>query len=208
MATAMSDYLFWDVDTQIDFLSPAGELYVPQAEEIIPNLRRLTKYAADHHIPIVSSTDAHLPTDPEFAQYPPHCLVGTEGQRKVEGTLLPRHYVIPNQKIDLPDNLTEYPQIIVEKQSFDVFANPNTDRLLTALGKREIILYGVVTEICVDHAARGLLERGYHVNVVNNAIEGLDSQLASATLAYVRDHQGQLLGTDELLEQLTRTAAA
>lgn len=208
MATALSNFLFWDVDTQVDFLSPAGKLYVPKSERIIPNLRRLTQYAADHEIPVVASTDAHLPTDPEFAQYPPHCLVGTEGQKKVEGTLLPRHYVIPNRKIDLLNNLTEYKQIIVEKQSFDVFTNPNTDQLLEVLGKREIILYGVVTEICVDRAARGLLQRGYPVNVVNDAIQGLDSHLASASLEYVRDHHGQLLSTDELLEHLARTAAA
>ena len=68
------EFLFWDVDTQIDFLSPQGKLYVPGAEKIIPNLRRLTKYAADHKIPIVSSTDAHVQNDPEFSQYPPHCL--------------------------------------------------------------------------------------------------------------------------------------
>jgi nicotinamidase/pyrazinamidase len=208
MARAMSDYLFWDVDTQIDFLSPTGNLYVPEGEKIIPNLRRLTQYAADQKIPIVSSTDAHLPTDPEFAQYPPHCLVGTPGQKKVEGTLLPRHYVLPNRKVDCPKNVTEYAQIIVEKQSVDVFTNPNIDWLLRAVGKRKIILYGVVTEICVDRAARGLLERGYWVNVVIDAIKPLDSQLASATLEYVRGHHGQLLSTDELLEHLARTAVA
>ena len=42
-----------------------------------------------------------------------------------------------------------------------MFKNPNTDSLLKLLGDREIILYGVVTEICVDCAARGLIKRGY-----------------------------------------------
>jgi hypothetical protein len=36
---------------------------------------------------------------------------------------------------------------------------PNTDSLLKLLAHREIILYGVVTEICVDRAARGLIKR-------------------------------------------------
>jgi nicotinamidase-related amidase len=30
--------LFWDVDTQFDFIHPAGNLYVPGAETIISNL--------------------------------------------------------------------------------------------------------------------------------------------------------------------------
>src|SRR5450759_1232450 len=33
-----SSLLFWDVDTQFDFLHPAGKLYVPGAETIISNL--------------------------------------------------------------------------------------------------------------------------------------------------------------------------
>ena len=109
------EFLFWDVDTQIDFLSPQGKLYVPGAEKIIPNLRRLTKYAADHTIPIVSSTDAHVQNDPEFSQYPPHCLVGTEGQKKVEETLLAEHLIVPNRLIDLPREIES--RVIHRKQN-------------------------------------------------------------------------------------------
>src|SRR5438105_4952698 len=202
------EFLFWDVDTQIDFLSPQGKLYVPGAEKIIPNLRRLTKYAADHKIPIVSSTDAHVQNDPEFSQYPPHCLVGTEGQEKVEETLVAEHFVVPDRLIDLPCKIKSYPQIVVEKQAFDVFTNPNIDALLKALGKREIVLYGVVTEICVDRAARGLIQRGYRVNLVQDAIQHLNSELGSATIDYVRQHQGQILSTGDVLEDLPRIAAA
>ena len=202
------DYLFWDVDTQIDFLSPSGKLYVPESEKIIPRLRKLTQYATEHDIRVVSSTDAHLPTDPEFAHYPPHCLVGTEGQRKVEGTLLPRHLVVPNHKIDLPKNGKEYPQIVVEKQNVDVFTNPNIDALLALFGKHEIILYGVVTEICVDRAARGLIQRGYHITVVNDAIRHLDAKAASDTLAYVTSHGGEVLTGEQLFARLPRTATA
>jgi nicotinamidase/pyrazinamidase len=202
------DYLFWDVDTQIDFLSPAGKLYVSESEKIIPRLRDLTQYAAEHEIQIVSSTDAHLPSDPEFAQYPPHCLAGTEGQKKVDGTLLPRHFVVPNRKIELPKNLKEYPQIIVEKQTVDVFSNPNIKALLDLLGKREVILYGVVTEICVDRAARGFIQRGYPVTVIDDAIRHLDAKAAADTLGYVKSHGGEVLRSEQLLEQLPRTASA
>lgn len=204
----MSSFLFWDVDTQIDFMSPEGKLYVPGAEKIIPNLRELTKYAASQQIPIVSSTDAHLENDPEFAQYPPHCLAGTEGQKKVDGTLLPQHFVVPNHKIELPENLNQYPQLILEKQAFDVFTNPNIDAVLQALGKREVILYGVVTEICVDRAARGLIHRGYRLSMVTDAIQHLESNPALETMNYIRAHGGQLVTTSELLQALPRPAIA
>ena len=193
-------FLFWDVDTQFDFMYPGGKLYVPGAEAIIPNLERLTSFAAQHQIPIVASTDAHLSTDAEFRQYPFHCLKDTPGQRKVEGTLLPQHLMIPNRKIDLPGDLGGYPQIILEKQTVDVFTNPNTEALLTLIGRPEIVLYGVVTEICVDHAARGLIRRDFRVHLVEDAVRSLDSDRALATSHLVRQHGGLLLTTSEVLD--------
>ena len=43
--------LFFDIDSQIDFIFPAGALYVPGAEQIIP-ASRLNRYAASHNIPV------------------------------------------------------------------------------------------------------------------------------------------------------------
>jgi nicotinamidase/pyrazinamidase len=202
-----SSLLFWDVDTQFDFMHPAGKLYAPGAETIISNLQRLTAFAAQHGIPIVASADAHLETDAEFSQYPPHCLAGTPGQQKIEGTLLPSHYIIPNRKIDLPRDLESYPEIILEKQTVDVFRNPNTDSLLKLLGNREIILYGVVTEICVDRTARGLILRDYHVHLVEDAVRHVDSDRGRVTMHHVQRHGGRLLTTSEVLAGVLQSAA-
>ena len=196
----MNRLLFWDVDTQVDFMLPEGKLYVPGAEKLIPNLRGLTAFAAEHNIPILSSVDAHLENDLEFSDYPPHCLAGTPGQAKIEGTVLAERFVVPNRRIDLPDNLSRFRQLIVEKQEFDVFTNPNIDLVLTRFaGDREIILYGVVTEICVDRAARGLMQRGRHVHLVTDAIMHLDAAKAEETVREIRRHGGMLLSTDEIL---------
>src|SRR5260370_39940683 len=94
----MARVIFWDVDTQYDFMKADGKLYVPDAEQGIPNLKRLTDFAHGHGIPIVASADHHLPTDPEIpatpdwtTTFPPHCLRGTTGQRTIgEPTLLGR----------------------------------------------------------------------------------------------------------------------
>ncbi|HVO81320.1 MAG TPA: isochorismatase family cysteine hydrolase [Terriglobales bacterium] len=195
----MRELVFWDVDTQVDFMHPEGKLYVRGAENIIGNIQRLTSFAVAHGILIVASVDAHEETDPEFREYPPHCLAGTAGQKKIERTLLPGHYVVPNRKISLPQNLA-YPQIIVEKQATDVFTNPNVEELLVHMGRdREIVLYGVVTEICVDQAARGLSHRGYRVHLVRDAIQHLDAAKGRATRAEVERRGGRLFTTDEVL---------
>ena len=45
-----SRVIFWDVDTQYDFMKADGKLYVPDAEQLIPNLRKLTDYAHGHGV--------------------------------------------------------------------------------------------------------------------------------------------------------------
>src|SRR5579872_1606578 len=80
--------VFFDVDTQLDFLFPAGALYVPGAEEIAPALAALTQCAKERDIPIVSTMDTHLEDDPEFKLWRPHCVAGTHGWQKYAPTLV------------------------------------------------------------------------------------------------------------------------
>ena len=125
--------IFWDVDTQVDFMLPGGKLYVPGAEKIIPNLRRFVDAACEGRAFLVSSADAHAPDDEEFSEWPPHCLRGTPGQQKIPETLTRNYYVVPNLPDSLPDDLERHQQLILEKQHLDVFTNPNTETLLVRL---------------------------------------------------------------------------
>jgi len=191
--------MFWDVDTQADFMLPEGKLYVPGAEQLIPILAKLTNWAAQHRVLVIASADAHQPGDKEFSLYPPHCLAGTPGQKKIPETSLTPQFTIPNRYgAELPD-AERYPQIVLEKQEFSVFSNPNSDFLLAQLGKPEIVLYGVVTEICVSAAARGLLDRGYRVTVVEDAIRHLDTGKGRAFLEEVRRRGSRIVTAGQLL---------
>lgn len=184
---------FFDIDSQLDFLYPAGALYVPGAERIVPAIASLNRYAAAHGIPVVSTTDAHTEDDPEFRIWPHHCVAGTWGQRKAETTLLDRRVVVPNRPCE--PAIDGARQIIVEKQTVDVFAAVNLSPIVERLGADRFVVYGVVTEICVQFAVRGLLKTGKPVAIVTDAIETLktaDSQralgecsAAGATLATV-----------------------
>jgi len=51
--------VFVDIDTQFDFMDSRGNLYVPGAEDIIDNIKKLFDYAKEHKIKILSSIDAH-----------------------------------------------------------------------------------------------------------------------------------------------------
>lgn len=146
--------VFFDVDTQIDFLFPAGALYVPGAEAIVPNIARLNRHASSSGIPLISTMDAHSENDPEFVWYRPHCVAGTVGQKKPESTLAAN-------------------QIIVPKQHFDCFTAPELPGILERLQADRYVVYGVVTEICVRYAALGLLKTGRPVALVEDAVRHL-----------------------------------
>jgi nicotinamidase/pyrazinamidase len=185
--------VFWDVDTQVDFMEPQGKLYVPDAVEIKGNLKLLVDYARAEGIVHVASADDHELTDPEISAepdfqntYPPHCLRGTRGAARIEET---------EQADPLPLSLVPYPpglvpdlaagrrEILLLKKNFNVFTNPNTDALLDALDPEEIIVFGVATDVCNDAAIRGFLQRGRRVVFVEDAAKGLDEARTQACTA-------------------------
>lgn len=181
---------FFDIDTQIDFLFPAGSLYVPGAERLIPTLSRLNHYAAANGLALVSSTCAHREDDPEFRQWPPHCVVGTVGQLKPAGTLLEKRAIIRVAPGDYPIEGAE--QILFEKNQLDITASPNFRPLLARLQADCYIVYGVVTEYCVRFAALALVETGKSVRLVTDAIETLRAEDATRTLAEFAAGGGKL----------------
>ncbi len=197
--------IFWDEDTQVDFMHPEGKLYVKGTEAIIPNLARLTRWAQEHGVLVIGSVDAHTMSDPEFEHYPPHCLVGTPGQRKIPETQMTAELIIPNRPVQLPANLESYDQVILEKQTVDVFTNPNTEALLKRLLDCPIVLYGVFTDVCVAHAACGLLEREHNITLVSDAVYPIDPAKGQELIKDVVRHGGRLATTDQIVQ---RRAAA
>ena len=187
--------VFVDVDSQLDFLFPSGALYVPGAERILGAIARLNRYAAARGIPVISTTDAHAENDPEFAQWPHHCVAGTTGQHKAESTLLERRVTVPS---GTAIQIEGAQQIVVEKQTVDVFQAPNLTRVLDLLKADHYVLYGVVTEICVLSAARGLLKRGQTVDLVTDAIEALTPEGSRRAIEEIVAGGGRLATVEEI----------
>jgi len=203
------DRIFVDIDTQFDFLAPSGRLYVPGAERIVPNLRRLVVAAAGR-IPILSSADAHVPDDPEFAQFPPHCVRGTAGQQKLDATLLLNRAVLePAPLVPNPAELLgRYDQIIFRKTTLDVFGNPNFARIIEEIDVGCYIVFGVATDYCVRAAAMGLRKRGRPVTLVVDAVAAVSVEGAQRTCDELRCAGARFSTTDEILREIQPAACA
>jgi nicotinamidase/pyrazinamidase len=205
--------ILWDVDTQVDFMLPDGKLYVPQAEETIPAMKRLVAAAREAGVVHVASADDHELTDPEISDepdfrntYPPHCLRGTRGAQKIPET---------EQEDPLPLALLPFPpglipgliggrrEILLLKKNFNVFTNPNTEPLLDALDPAEIIVFGVATDVCDDAAIRGFLLRGRRVRFVEDAARGLDEERVQQCTAAWRERGVEFTTADAVVASLT-----
>jgi nicotinamidase/pyrazinamidase len=196
----MKNIFFLDVDTQRDFMLSTGALYVPGAERIIPKLRRLFDFAKKNEISVLSSADAHVKDDPEFGQFPPHCVQGTEGQRKLDETLLPRPLIFQNKLVDrnFSEVVRKHQQIIVEKQSLDLLSNPVAERLLRVLPPRAIV-FGVTTEYCVKIACLGLRRMGIQTAVITDAVRALSPGTEKEALEEMQKAGVEFITLDTLL---------
>ena len=93
-------------------------------------------------------------------------------------------------------------EFLLLKKHFDVFTNPNADRLIELLDPQEIVLFGVATDVCNDAAIRGLRARGRAVTFVEDASRGLDEGRTAACLAAWRDGGVRFTTTAEVLDAL------
>src|SRR5246127_1731200 len=210
MATASRKIVFWQVDAQQDFMLPGGKLYVPGAEKIIPNIKRLVEAAQKAESLLVSSACAHAADDPEFASFPPHCIRGTEGARIVPEGLAKDHAIVPNRaRFGLPADLFDHAQIVIEKQELDAFSNPHTNEIVERLGAgAKYVVFGVVTEFCVHFASKGLLDRRRKVFVVEDAIETVKAEEGARALSELDAMGASLVTTDEAIRMVETGSAA
>ena len=197
----MKPYVFVDIDTQIDFIHDLGNLAVPGADGLRDNLKALTDFALVNKIKIIASMDAHPPDDSEFEIFPPHCVVGTEGQQKIEETTVENNSVITNEAeaVDLVDSVLDFDQILLEKQAFDVFTNRHAEAVIDSLQAEEYVVYGVATDYCVRAAVLGLLERGCRVTVVEDAIAPVEKQAGEESLKLMRGEGAVFKSTVDII---------
>jgi nicotinamidase/pyrazinamidase len=205
--------IFWDVDTQADFMLPGGNLYVPGAEKLIPNLNRLTDQARKDRVFLASDACVHTPDDPEFQRFPPHCVRGTSGAEIIPETIAQRFLVLPNRReASVPYDLSPYQQVILEKQTLNVFDNPLTEIVVERLKQfidadAEFAVFGVVTEYCVRCVAKGLLERGRRVSLVEDAIKTLKAEDGESALAEMKSLGAKMITTRQAIDSLRAAKA-
>jgi nicotinamidase/pyrazinamidase len=218
----MSD-LFWDVDTQKDFMNEDGNLFVDGAEEIKDNLADLTALAERENIPVAGSLDAHTKDDEELSDepdfettFPPHCLDGTDGFEKIEETRFDHRLVMVPQDDDVHtfdqgEGLTDKPNLsyFFKKNRFDVSVNPNFETAVKNSDIDNLFIYGVTLDVCVSFAVdafTSITNVANEIVVVEDATRAIDPSTRDDILTDWRDTGIATVTTEEVVDKLSSPA--
>lgn len=211
--------IFVDVDVQRDFCESDGALYVPGSPNDV--MRKIVQYAVDRRIPIFGSVDSHAWDAWEFASsgrkgpngeqpnFPDHCVKGTPGWLKIDGTLPPTFRFVPNVKEAPLESLVDEVLsgqtrgVYFEKEVYSLFANPLAEAFVKMIAQRydetpEFWVFGVATDYCVRAAALGLAQRGYQTVLLTDAIAGITPKGIEEALEEMRKAGVRLSSTTEL----------
>ncbi|MEW5974579.1 MAG: isochorismatase family protein [Acidobacteriota bacterium] len=213
----MARTIFWDVDTQYDFLMPDGKLTVPDAVKLLPNLACLTQTARQSagKVQVVASaddhemTDAEISTTPDFrSTFPPHCMRGTVGQMRVNSTELANPMIIGHQKRppgELRSRIQKHGgELVVVKKTIDVFSNPNCRQVVEILAPQTVYLFGVFIDYCVMKAVEGLLQsRVARLFLVRDATDAIDRNRGEELLAKWKREGVELVTTEEVCRAMS-----
>lgn len=106
----------------------------------------------------------------------------------------------------LPEVLAELPHTAprLRKPVFGLADVPEILEAIAATGRPTAVLTGMETDVCVEHSALGLLDRGYRVAVVRDAVAAPGTSHEHG-LERMRDAGAVLLGTKGLFYEWART---
>jgi nicotinamidase/pyrazinamidase len=172
--------IFYDLNTQRDFIPPDGKFPIPGADKTATVWKAITQLARDNQVRIVCSVDCHVPGDPQLKSwggpYPDHCMAGTPGQQKIAETA-PLNPVMLEDREYTPDEIKkvlDHPgEIVFRRQQFEKLAgNPHVSAILRLVLRpyHDIVMYGVYTESCVDREISTLVGIGPKLHLVGDAV--------------------------------------
>jgi len=77
---------------------------------------------------------------------------------------------IVHQGLPVPELVSVLPGVVHDKRVFGLAGQPDILAEVERTGRNEMILTGLETDVCVAHSALGLLDLGYRVAVIEDAV--------------------------------------
>ncbi len=176
------------VDMQKAFCKPDGSLYAERPENVIPNVRNLLERCRDAGVEVVFTQDVHeeeFGTDhyDEFARWGEHVVRGSEETDIVE-ELEPIEPRVEEQ--------------VIEKGTYDAFFETNMNQYLRFNGIENVLVVGVLTNVCVLHTAASAALHDYRSIIVEDCTEALKAEDKEYALEHADWLFGEVAASDDI----------
>ena len=94
----------------------------------------------------------------------------------------------------------------IEKESFSCCPNKRFMEVLTLLNRKQILVAGIETHVCVYQTAADLIRLKYEVQVVVDAVSSRTRESKEIRLGRIRESGGGLTSVETILCELLKTA--
>ena len=179
------------VDMLNDFIRDDGKLPIKNTDYVIENIGKIKGAYEENNILVIYANDSHDKDDPEFKDWPEHCVKGTYGA-------------------EIIDELAKSSEnVIIEKKTFSGFSNRKMDIALQLNNVKEVYVTGVATDYCVKHTALEAQKYGYETYLVTDAIQGAEVNKGDTNNALIKMGNAGIksIKTNEVLENIVKYAA-
>ena len=156
------------VDMQLFFLDPASPTYTCGGPAVIPTLSRLVAAFRAAGRPVIHTRHVHHPDDIDSGimgwWWSGKCLEGSP-ESEIHPALAP----LPREKVVL-------------KHRYSAFYNTDLETILRCLGIEDVVVCGIMTNLCCESTARDAYYRDYRVFVPADGTGSIDENLQVASL--------------------------
>ena len=170
------------IDMVNDFVT--GKFKNERAQKIVPAIQKLIEAAHEHNVPVIYCSDSHLPADFELKIWGEHCMKNTWGAQII------------------PELTPQKDDFSLCKRTYCAFFQTGLDSLLRELKIENIILTGVVTDICVTNTAAAGFFNGYQEIVPPETTEPLKAETKQRDLDYMQNnYHADIMPLDKVIER-------
>lgn len=134
------------IDMQKYFLESTSHAYIPSAEIILPGVKDLVSIYTKKSLPVIFTLHSN-----------------TEENASVMGKWWPKLLREGSPESRMPEELDSSGGIMIEKSQYDAFYNTNLEQLLHEKNISQLVICGVMTNVCCETTARSAFVRGFEV---------------------------------------------
>lgn len=175
------------VDLQDFFLSRRSPAYLPQSRAILPNAVRLASAFRGAGRPVFFVRHAH--EDPERDG---GLMASWWGKVCLDGSALSR----------VSDLLEPRPEEVFRKCRYSAFSNPALEEALRAAGVSQLVVAGIVTNLCVESTVRDAFDRDFATFVAADATAAHSEEIHLSSLKTLAQGFSGVRLTRDVLEAL------